>query len=187
MLNESSVPMAVSPAFSTWWPDSPFASVLAMAKTAEAARVLAGYMPVVPSVVWRFREDLNRWAGWMRVSGPAAISMDLGTLRSGRAWSWATSSIEHLGELVKDDAPRLLINGPSTLSRIADVMRAWPGAVTAMSQHPFQAARHGRRLNDDLSVSLAPAIDVEELAIRNCDVFHAAVRFAGSIEPRRAA
>ena len=170
------VPAVVSPAFSTWWTETPFASLVAMAKTAEAARVLGQRLPVVPSVVWRFERDLDRWAAWIIEEGAEAISVDLGSLRALAGWAWGIRGIARLGELLGANCPKLLANGPSTTSRIGQVVRAWPGVVVPMSQHPWQTARNGRKLNDDLTASPAPRFDTERLTHINADVFDTAVR-----------
>jgi hypothetical protein len=175
--------MVVGPAFSTWWVDPPFSSLLAMARTAEAATVLNDHVPVVPSIVWRFSEDLQRWASWLKQSGAKATCVDLGTLRTRSALSWALDAIVELGELLGRSVPTLLVNGPSTPDRLHDVFAAWPGRVVPMSQHPWQLAQHGKLLNDELSASPAPGIHVNELAVLNADTFDRFVRRIAARSP----
>jgi hypothetical protein len=170
------VPLVVGPAFSTWWPETPFASLRAIARTAEAARIIARHVPVVPSVVWRFDDDLLRWAAWLKQSGAEAVAVDLGTLKARAAWSWGLRGLAQLGELLAPNVPTLLANGPSTLSRMTDVIEAWPGVVVPMSQRPWQLARHGRALNDDFSHSKDVSLTATELMQINADMFERTVQ-----------
>lgn len=170
------VPAVIGPAFSTWWSDTPFASLEAMAKTAEAARIIGHDVPVVPSVVWRFEDDLIRWAAWLVEGDTEALAVDLGTLESRGEWSWGIRGLARLGELLRQNTPTLFANGPSTLARIAEVIGVWPGTVVPMSQHPWHLARHGLALENDLSASKDRTLTAAELVQINADSFDQAVR-----------
>ena len=137
----------VSSAFSTWWDWSPFESLLAMWDTADFASTLARSVPTIPSIVWRHRRDLVRWAGWIAATGAGAIAVDLGTLRSAPHWSWAMASIAFLAEQIASltDLPRLVVHGPSTVARLTEVGYAWPGPLTFASQRPWLLAGNGQR------------------------------------------
>jgi len=147
-----------------------------MARTAEAARIIGRHVPVVPSVVWRFDEDLIRWAAWLKDSDAEAVAVDLGTLTAGAAWSWGVRGLARLGELLAPNVPKLLANGPSRVDRIKDLIEAWPGQVVPMSQRPWHLARHGRALNDDLSDSKDVSLTAAELMRINADTFERTVR-----------
>jgi hypothetical protein len=170
------VPLVIGPAFSTWWTETPFASLRAIARTAEVARIVGHHVPVVPSVVWRFDEDLVRWAAWLTESDAEAVSVDLGSLRAKAAWRWGVRGLARLGDLLAPNVPKLLANGPSTLDRIMEVIDAWPGVVVPMSQRPWQLARHGLALNDDFSISKDFSLTMAELMQINVDMFDRTVR-----------
>lgn len=181
------VPLVVGPAFSTWWAETPFASLRAMARTAEIARIIGRQVPIVPSVVWRFDEDLIRWAAWLKQSGAEAVAVDLGTLKARTAWSWGVRGLAQLGQLLAPNVPKLIANGPSTLPRIMDVIKAWPGIVVPMSQRPWQLARHGRALNDDFTASKDLSLTAAELMQINVDTFERIVRSLLRVAARAAA
>jgi hypothetical protein len=165
------IPLVIGPASSTWWTYTPFASLQAMAKTAEAARLIGQHVPVVPSVVWRFDDDLVRWAAWLVEGGAEAIAVDLGSLETRAEWSWGVRGLAQLGELLRQNPPSLFANGPSTLPRITDVVGVWPGAVVPMSQRPWQLARHGFALEEDLTAAKDCALGAAELAEINIETF----------------
>lgn len=151
-LQASGVPFVVGPAFSTWWTWSPFDSLVAMARSAHFAAVLARAVPTIPSVVWRHDHDLSRWARWIATTGSTAVAVDLGTLSQRGEWAWCLDGVEVLGRRFDTlgTVPHLVVNGPFTVARMSQVAIRWPGGLTFASQRPWQLAKSGRLIDTDL-------------------------------------
>lgn len=175
LLRACDVDLVVAPGFSTWWGDPPFAAIHAMARSAEFARLLSRQVPTIPTVVWRYPGDLDRWADWLVATEAPAFCMDL-ALRSVVTQLWATRGVAHLASrLASSQArPRLLAHGPSTRDRIRAIAEAWPGDITFLSQDPYRKAIAGRRLEPDMSY--VPATDQrrEDLVEHNARIFNVA-------------
>jgi hypothetical protein len=183
-LRDLGVPLIVGPGFSTWWEWSPFDSLIAMARSAAFAVALASHLPTIPTVVWRTDADLRRWAHWINATSAPAFALDLGTLRSAADWQWAIGAIRALDRDLAgaDVKPRLVVNGPSTLSRLTEVRLAWDGPLAFASQAPHRLASGGKRLTSTLGWSY-DAASRDELAIMNRHVFlSVAAQVAGTDE-----
>lgn len=176
-LTERGVTLVVTPGFSTWWTEPPFAALHAMARSAHLASLLVRQLPTIPTIVWRFRRDLDRWAEWIIECEPPMIALDYGTLRGEDVWRWGLTGLEHLvGRLVASGCavPRLFAVGPSTAARVSELLDTWPTAVTIASARPWLAARHGCGLQPDFHLRKVD-LAFEELLPRNIAVFVSAV------------
>lgn len=172
------VTLVVSPGFSTWWTEPPFASLHAMARSAHLASLLVRQLPTIPTIVWRFRRDLDRWAEWITECEPPMIGLDYGTLRGEDIWRWGITGLEHLvGRLVACGAnvPRLFAVGPSTAARVSELFDTWPTAVTVASARPWLAARHGCGLQSDLTLRKVD-LRFDDLLAGNIQMFECVVR-----------
>jgi len=177
LFRDCNVDVVVTPGFSTWWADPPFAAIHAMARSAEFARSLGWQVPTVPTVVWRYLGDLDRWADWISATNAPAICVDL-ALRSVVTQEWAARGVAHLASLLaksEEVLPRLLAHGPSTANRIRGIAEAWPGNITFLSHDPYRKAIAGRRLNLDMSYALATNHRREDLVEHNARIFNVAV------------
>jgi hypothetical protein len=176
LFRDCDVDLVVAPGFSTWWGDPPFAAIHAMARSAEFARSLSRQVPTVPTVVWRYLGDLDRWADWITAMNAPALCMDV-ALRSVIAQRWAARGVAHLAfRLAKSQGvlPRLLAHGPSTLDRIRAIAEAWPGDITFLSQDPYRKAIAGLRLDPDMSYAAATERRCEDLIEHNARIFNLA-------------
>lgn len=150
---------AIGPGYSTWADHTPWESLVAMAMSTNVAVDLANYLPTVPTIVWRNHEDLSRWAAWIRRNNLRCIALHSGSMRTRVEWAWWCAGVRELSALLLSESaafvPRLLVNGPTAPQRISDVRDAWPGALTYVSQHPWELAIHGKALRGDLTVEVA--------------------------------
>ncbi len=177
------VSLVIAPGFSTWWKHPPSESLLSMARSAEFARVLARHLPTVPCVVWRHADpDLERWARWLTSTECGTIAVDFQTHREEREWNWGVTGLSHLVGLLDEPLPRLVVNGPSALSRIRTVAGTWPGPVTILSQNPWQKAQQGWALDSSLDAHEVPELEKDELVAINVRAFRDAV--ASLLGPR---
>jgi hypothetical protein len=164
----------LGPAFSTWWPESPYTSVAAMSKSAHAACELAKHLPTVPAIVWRHRGDLDRWAAWIASTHARAIAVDLGTLRQKHRWRWAMQHVEHLQQACATFgwSPLLVVSGPSRPDRMRDVVAAWKSPdIVFVSPQPYRLSIAGRILDDELIAHYAPELAVSDLLKINLAMF----------------
>jgi hypothetical protein len=156
---------AISPGFSTWRSDSPFASRIAMLQSALMAVELGRHLPTVPTIVWRYWNDLDQWAAWIANNRIRTIAVENGSVRNDDEWLAAIDGVRYLGEaLVRRPypLPRLLMSGPSTRQRITLAAAAWEGPLTIVSQTPWQLA--GRRIALGPDLDTEPAADCETKA-----------------------
>lgn len=172
------VDLVVAPGYSTWWGDPAFSAIHSMARSAEFARTLSRYVPTVPTVVWQYPGDLDRWADWIAEYDAPSICMDL-ALRPGREQRWGIAGVMHLAARLshlQPELPRLLAHGPSTADRISAVAEAWPGEITFLSHYPWRLAIAGRRLGSDMSCCNTNDSRDERLLEHNASMFNMAVR-----------
>jgi hypothetical protein len=178
-LSERDVSLVIAPGFSTWWKHPPSESLLSMARSAEFARILARHLPTVPCVVWRFADpDLLRWADWLTATGCTALAVDLQTHREDSEWGWAIEGISYLAAILPTPLPRLVANGPSSVTRIRDTVAAWRGPVTILSQNPWQKAQQGWVLDSELNAYEAPEYSRDDLLQMNIGAFKQGVATA---------
>jgi hypothetical protein len=151
-LRDAGFRMTIGPGFSTYWDESPFASIRSIARSVHAASSLAKQLPTVPSVVWRCHADLDRWAAWIGDVGVDAICIDFGSFTKRDELPWVLDGLDHLHRSVQQVAkvPRLIASGPFTPTRIAAVASRWTAAVTIASKRPWLLARQGQLLLDGL-------------------------------------
>lgn len=167
----------VTPGFSTYWNDTPFASVVSIARSAQVAVALARHLPTIPTIVWRYHEDLDRWAAWIAAGEVETICLDLGPLAPASWFSWGLDAARYLSEACRQiggTTPRLLAHGPFTLERFAAVHDAWRGPVTFASQQPWSRAIHGRELDAQLNNVIAdvraPTTELLEVNAHNFEM-----------------
>lgn len=169
----------IAPAYSTWGHDSPYAGRISVLQSAHAAAVLAEHLPTIPAVAWRYYEDLRQWTSWICGYSIGAIAIDCADADTPEEWNRAVEGIRFLASSIEDRSsalPRLIVNGPSTLARIAAVAQAWGGPLTIASQQPWQLGRSGKVLREDLSVEVAARWETADaLLAENYERFHIAV------------
>jgi hypothetical protein len=179
------VPLVISPGFSTWWRDPPMSALHAMARSAYFAVLFSRRLPTVPTLVWRFRGDLERWACWLTSSHAEAFCMDL-AVRDRREQGWALRGVADLasmlGEGVATDM-RLVAYGPSTRDRMLAVMDNWPGELTFVSSNPWRQAQAGNCLLPDLTYRLDARRSIRDVLHHNIEAFDRGV--AGLLASRQ--
>jgi len=177
----------IGPGFSTWWSETPYASLAAMAQSAQIASELALDLATIPTVVWRHRRDLQRWAQWIATTRPPAIAVDLGTLKMNTRWKWALGCISYLKSVCAAHGyvPQLVISGPTRLGRISDAGEAWT-KPTFLSSSPWRAAQGGRLLLPDLTRQHAPELSRSALFDLNLQAFDRAIATATEGESKNA-
>lgn len=160
----------VAPAYSTYWSDTPFEGLIEVRRTLAMASILQRHLPVIPTLAWRNKKDLSRWADWLMASRASTIAVHLG-MRPLNQWKWHLAGLEILaGQLGSEDL-RLVAIGPSTIPRVSDVFLSWPGPVTIASQRPWHLAQQGRVLGDDLRPEKDLRMTREELVDHNARMF----------------
>lgn len=171
-LRQTDAVAVIAPGFSTWWNWSPFDALIAIARSAHFAEVLARHLPTVPTVVWRTDADIYRWSAWIAARQIPTIALHLGSIRGPEAWACAASGIARLSQDLerRGSCAHLIVNGPSTIERMATIRECWRSGLTFASQNPWMLAQGGKRLGEDL-LAAVDAADRRELECANRATF----------------
>jgi hypothetical protein len=153
--------LVVTPAWSVYDDDPRMEHLFAIRQSAQAAVALAVRQPVVPTLHWFRRNDLDRQLHWARRCGSTAIGIDCSTL-PGR-WRWL--EVRAAMTYVRAALPgvQLHVQGPATAERLRDLARL--RGVTVYTHRPAALARARRVLDEDLRDRRGPDDPAECLLI----------------------
>ncbi|MGW1162573.1 DUF4417 domain-containing protein [Streptomyces sp. NPDC002519] len=133
-------------------------------------------VPVVPNVYWFRLEDLERYLAWVEDTRPAAIAVNVQTVRDNSTWdTWERPGLHWLAANLPDDMP-IILTGLSRTNRIAEMVELFGTRLTLISQNPHQYALHG---------AVMTANGREDVHARSEDAFAATVRYMSSLLPAR--
>lgn len=169
-LREAGFHTIVPPAFSPYWENPPLDGHMAIKMTAQMTVDLSRHVNVIPTIEWRTRADIERFAAWIKRGNVNCIAVHLST-RVSREWDRMLEETGYLGQIL---GPRmhLVAIGPSRISRIQRVSDTWPGRLTIASGRPWQLAKDGQLLHADLTDTPASRrTNRSELAGLNASTF----------------
>ncbi|MEU1812995.1 hypothetical protein [Micromonospora aurantiaca (nom. illeg.)] len=113
-----------------------------------AAELADAGVPAVTNLYWYRLEDLRRWITWIDDTGPAAIAINLQTVRDDADWtSWALPGLHWLAENLPLALP-VIITGLSRPARIRLAIALFGTRLHLVSQNPHQFALHGAVMTD---------------------------------------
>jgi hypothetical protein len=153
--------LVVTPAWSVYDDDPRLEHLFAIRQSAQAAVALAGRQPVVPTLHWYRRHDLDRQLVWARRCGATAIGIDCSTLPGRWRWLEVRAAMAYIRAALP--GVRLHVQGPATADRLQDLVRL--RGVTVYSHRPAALARARRVLDEDLRDRRGPDDPAECLLI----------------------
>ena len=138
-----------------------------------AAEMAAAGIPAVPNLYWFRKEDLDRYLAWCADTGPAAVAVNLQTLRTEEDWElMGLPGLTYLA-LGLDADVAVVVTGSSRADRIAALLELFGARLHLVSQNPLQYARHGAQMTAGGRVDVHARVE---------DLFAANVRhYAGLI------
>ena len=111
-----------------------------------AAEMAATGIPAVPNLYWFRKEDLDRYLTWCDDTRPAAVALNLQTLRTEEDWElMGLPGLAYLALGVAEDLP-VIATGSSRADRIATLLELFGPRLHLVSQNPLQYARHGAQM-----------------------------------------
>jgi hypothetical protein len=138
--------LVVAPAWSVYDDDPRLEHLFAIRQSLQAAVVLARGQPVIPTLHWHRRFDLDRQLRWARRSHVVAIGIDCSTLPGRSRWLEVRAAMVYVRAALPQ--VQLHVQGPSTRDRLEDLARL--GGVTVYTSRPAALARARRVLDEDL-------------------------------------
>lgn len=137
-----------------------------------AAEFAAAGVPTVPNLYWYRLEDLRRQADWVAETGPAAVAVNVQTVRETTNWqAWALPGLSWLAENLPPDVV-VILTGLSRRDRIQTALELFGGRLLVISQNPAQYALHG---------AVMTAGGRQDVHARIPDAFARSVRFMASL------
>jgi hypothetical protein len=128
----------------------------------------------VPNVYWYRLEDLRRWATWVTDTMPAAIAINLQTVRQGGEWeSWTEPGLYWLAEHLPEGV-RVILTGLSRTDRITLAVQLFGQRLVVVSQNAYQYALHGAVMTGQGRV---------DVHARSSDAFATTVRYMAGLLP----
>jgi hypothetical protein len=153
--------LVVTPAWSVYDDDPRMEHLFAIRQSAQAAVALAAHQPVVPTLHWFRRHDLDRQLRWARSCGTRAIGIDASTLPGRWRWLEVRAAMAYIRAALP--GVRLHVQGPATADRLRDLARL--REVTVYTHRPAALARARRVLDEDLRDRRGPDDPAECLLI----------------------
>ncbi|WP_410633866.1 hypothetical protein [Amycolatopsis sp. cmx-4-83] len=139
-----------------------------------AAEFAAAGIPAVPNLYWYRLEDLRRLAGWAIETEPAAVAVNVQTVRETGNWqSWSLPGLSWLAENLPPNLV-VILNGLSRRDRIETALDLFGARLVVISQNPAQYALHG---------AVMTAAGRQDVHARIPDAFAHSVRFMASLLP----
>lgn len=138
--------LVVAPAWSIYFDDPRQEHLFAIRQSIQAAVALLGNQPVVPTLHWHRRHDLDRQLHWARRCRARALAIDCSTLPGRRDWLEVRAAMAYMRAALPD--VRLHVQGPATAERLQDLSRL--GSITVYTRRPAALARARRVLDHDL-------------------------------------
>lgn len=152
--------VVVAPAWSVYDDDPRLEHLFAIRQSLQATVAMAG-QPVVPTLHWHRRYDLDRQLLWARQCGVRAIGVDCSTLPGRHDWLEVRAAMAYMRAALP--GVQLHVQGPATSVRLADLARL--GGVTVHTRRPASLARARRVLDGGLRDQRGPDDPAECLLI----------------------
>ncbi len=122
-------------------------------------------IPCIPHVYWYGIRDLERWAEWINNnSHVTTIAVNLQTVRNPSLWDQVTKEIGYFKNLLHRDI-RLLITGPSTETKITQLLTASPFSLT--NAVPAHRAWSRRAVDENGKYSITNELSVSQIFMQN--------------------
>jgi hypothetical protein len=153
--------VVVTPAWSVYDDDPRLEHLFAIRQSLQAAVALARHQPVVPTLHWHRRHDLERQLRWARSCGARAVGIDCSTLPGHGDWLEVRAAMAYIRTALP--GVQLHVQGPATADRLRDLARL--GGVTVHTRRPASLARARRVLDADLRDRHGPDDPAECLLI----------------------
>lgn len=153
--------LVVAPGWSVYDDDPRMEHLFAIRQSLQAAAALARGQPVVPTLHWYRRHDLDRQLLWARRCGARAIGIDCSTLPGRRHWLEVRAAMAYMRAALP--GVHLHVQGPATRERLEDLARF--GDVTVYTRRPALMARARRILDRELRDRHGPDDPAECLVI----------------------
>jgi hypothetical protein len=153
--------LVVAPAWSVYDDDPRLEHLFAIRQSLQVAVALASRQPVVPTLHWYRRHDLDRQLRWARRCRPRALGIDCSTLPSRQRWLEVRAAMAYIRAALPD--VRLHVQGPATAERLQDLAQL--GGVTVYTRRPAALTRARRVLDRELHERPGPDDRAECLLI----------------------
>jgi hypothetical protein len=153
--------LVVTPAWSVYDDDPRLEHLFAIRQSLQVAVALAGRQPVVPTLHWYRRRDLDRQLVWARRGRARAVGIDCSTLPGRHDWLEVRAGMAYIRAALP--GVQLHVQGPATRDRLQDLARL--GAATVYTRRPAALARARRVLDRDLRDQPGPDDPAECLLI----------------------
>ncbi len=138
--------LVLAPAWSTYETDPRLEHLFAIRQSALAADLTARVGPVVPTLNWYRRHDLDRQLSWLERTEAAAIAVDCSTLSGDRRWREVRSALAYIRTVLPH--VELHLYGASSAERVEDL--AAFDRVVLYSARPAALARTRQVLDEGL-------------------------------------
>jgi hypothetical protein len=153
--------LVLAPAWSVYDDDPRLEHLFAFRQSLQVAIALARSNPVVPTLHWSRRHDLDRQLLWARRCRARGVGIDCSTLPGRRRWLEVRAAMTYIRAALP--GVQLHVQGPATAERLRDVVRL--GATTVYTHRPAALARARRVLGEDLRDRPGPDDPAECLLI----------------------
>lgn len=153
--------VVVAPAWSVYDDDPRLEHLFAIRQSLQAAAALARHQPVVPTLHWHRRQDLDRQLGWARGCGVRAAGIDCSTLPGRHDWLEVRAAMAYIRAALP--GVQLHVQGPATAARLRDLARL--DGVVVHTRRPASLARARRVLDRQLRDRPGPDSPAECLLI----------------------
>jgi hypothetical protein len=138
--------LVLAPAWSVYDTDPRLEHLYAIRQSALAADRMARVGPVVPTLNWYRKHDLDRQLAWLERVGAAAIAVDCSTLSGARRWQEVRSALAYIRTVLPN--VELHLYGASSADRVEDLVAF--DRVVLYSARPAALARTRQVLDEDL-------------------------------------
>ena len=120
--------------------------LFAIRQSALVAELMARAGPVVPTLNWYRKHDLDRQLAWLERTGAAAVGVDCSTLTGAGRWLELRSGLAYIRTVLPE--VELHVYGASSADRVEDL--ALFGRVVLYSARPAALARARQVLDKEL-------------------------------------
>jgi hypothetical protein len=138
--------LVLAPAWSVYDDDPRLEHLFAIRQSALVADLMAGAGPVVPTLNWYRKHDLDRQLAWLERTGAAAVALDCSTLAGTRRWRELRSALAYIRTVLP--GVELHVYGASSADRVEDL--ALFGRIVIYSARPAALARTRQVLDEEL-------------------------------------
>ncbi|PZR85316.1 MAG: hypothetical protein DLM67_26060, partial [Candidatus Nephthysia bennettiae] len=144
--------LVLAPAWSVYDLDPRLEHLFAIRQSALGADLMAGGGPVVPTLNWYRKHDLDRQLIWLQRTRAAAVAVDCSTLPGAQRWRELRSALAYIRTVLP--AVELHVYGVSSAERVEDL--ALFDRVVLYSARPAALARTRQILDGDLHPRCGP-------------------------------